>query len=273
MHKLTLPNGEDAFYLRKGTVLSLYEEIFNNDDYGKFDIKINDGDIIFDVGANIGLVSRYFAKKAKNLTIYAFEPVPAIYEVLEANLGLITTAAHVQSFNIGLGDTEKSVNINYYPAAPAQSAIIPVDFEERNQHLLDNYKEVFCKMVPAGRFIPKFLRPSFLRLLKKMLYKTIKVPVQIRSLSAMIAEIQTDRIHLLKLDAENYDIPILNGINDRDWGKIDQIAMEVHTSIKDGERELEEIRKIIESKGYAVMLDTSAMFSGIGSHMLYAKKN
>ncbi len=41
-----------------------------------YDTFIKEGDKIFDVGGNVGTHSIYFAKKFKNVTIYAFEPLP-----------------------------------------------------------------------------------------------------------------------------------------------------------------------------------------------------
>ena len=83
---LTLPNEENVYYIDKLTALYVYNEIFVDNQYLKYGIGVKEGDVVFDVGANIGLFSRFIANKAQNLKIFAFEPVPTIFKVLESNL-------------------------------------------------------------------------------------------------------------------------------------------------------------------------------------------
>lgn len=49
-------------------------------------IEFNDGDVILDIGAQVGIVSCYLGKKYPNTKIYAFEPVPENYRRLLRNL-------------------------------------------------------------------------------------------------------------------------------------------------------------------------------------------
>ena len=54
-----------------------------------FDKIIKRGDIIFDVGANIGLTSLFAAKRTgKAGKVYAFEPLPSTFKILKQNLQL-----------------------------------------------------------------------------------------------------------------------------------------------------------------------------------------
>lgn len=50
--------------------------------------KINEGDIIFDIGANVGIMALNFAKLAKNGKVYAFEPTHYALKKLYRNLEL-----------------------------------------------------------------------------------------------------------------------------------------------------------------------------------------
>ncbi len=55
------------------------------------------GDVVIDVGAHVGVVSCYLAKKWPGITVYAFEPIPANYDRLVRNIkanGLTNIAAH-----------------------------------------------------------------------------------------------------------------------------------------------------------------------------------
>ena len=82
MDQLTLPNGMEIAYLDKLTAIYCYNEIFKDAIYLDKGISIKDGDVIFDVGANIGLFSKYVDSKINNAMIYAFEPVPPIFKAL-----------------------------------------------------------------------------------------------------------------------------------------------------------------------------------------------
>lgn len=65
--------------------LSIYREIFHHKVYQSPEIKIEQNDIVFDVGANIGLFSIYASQFTK-AGIYAFEPHPINFKKLERNL-------------------------------------------------------------------------------------------------------------------------------------------------------------------------------------------
>jgi len=270
LKKLTLPNGEEIFYIDKLTALDVYEEINEENDYLHHGISVKDGDVIFDVGANIGLFSRFIAKQANDLKIFTFEPVPAIFEVLEANLSEIP--ADIKNYNIGLGEKSESIQINFYPRVSADSAIVPFNFDFKVQQYLENYKEVVCQNMPIARIVPKFLRKRVVKSSLRMLYKSEKVPCQIRTLSEIVQENNIERIDYLKVDAENYEKKVLAGIMDEDWDKIQQVAMEVHEHIEGGEHLLEEINELLKKKRFKVILDRESRFSKMGVHMLYAKK-
>ena len=58
------------------------------DDYNFDSIDFKDGDVVIDIGGNIGTVSLYLAKKYPFLKIYAFEPVEQNYENFLKNIEL-----------------------------------------------------------------------------------------------------------------------------------------------------------------------------------------
>jgi FkbM family methyltransferase len=68
-------NESDAF---------IYNEIFNNKEYETNKCKINKGDIVVDLGANIGIFSRYAWMKGA-FKVFAFEPEKNNFEVLCKN--------------------------------------------------------------------------------------------------------------------------------------------------------------------------------------------
>jgi hypothetical protein len=66
-------------------------DTFNFDVYDKQDSEmlfklLQDGDTIFDIGANIGWYSCHMAKKLPKAKIYSFEPIPETFEKLNKNI-------------------------------------------------------------------------------------------------------------------------------------------------------------------------------------------
>ena len=69
--------------------------------------------VVFDVGANIGLMSLYASSILPSGMIYSFEPVPETFQKLVFNIDL-NNKKNIQAFNFALGakDEEKSIYVN-----------------------------------------------------------------------------------------------------------------------------------------------------------------
>lgn len=57
---------------------------------------VHKGDVAFDIGANIGLYSRFLVQRFQASQVYAFEPMPDNRDLLAENLKIGDCAAHVQ---------------------------------------------------------------------------------------------------------------------------------------------------------------------------------
>ena len=273
MKEMQLPNGETIFFIDKFTTEYVYNEIYLDNVYLQHGISIKDNDIIFDVGANMGIASLYFAQQAKNLQFFTFEPVPAIFKVLEANLARLIPYHRIKNYNIGLSDVSEITEIIYLPGDSGESTIIPFDTERKVQKMVEYYDQAVEPFNPLAKYVPKFLRKFFVRLkVKRLLQTGIKVPCQLQTLSEIIAENKIERIDLLKIDAENYESYVLAGIKDEDWTKIQQIAIEIHTHIPGGENLLQEITELFLSKGFSCHEGEESLETLWGVYMLYAKR-
>ncbi len=78
------------------------------------------GDVLFDIGANIGLYSIYAAKK--NVKVIAFEPESQNYALINKNVYLNNCEDQVMVINIALSDTDCLDYLNI-PSFQAGSAI------------------------------------------------------------------------------------------------------------------------------------------------------
>ncbi|MGP8215293.1 MAG: FkbM family methyltransferase [Bacteroidia bacterium] len=128
--------------------------------------------VIIDIGANVGYYTLIGAGANNNASVYAFEPVPAIYERLEKNIGLN----------------------NYKNAVPINSAIgnseIPLKF------YLPNTKG----MAHAGSTK------------KGWASDTIEIEVKSYSLDNFKSTQGIKRIDLVKMDCEFHEVEALNGM-------------------------------------------------------------
>ena len=102
--------------LRNGVVLTappqtdlgfLFQEIWIDKTYNPKDYRIAPGDVIVDIGANIGVFSLYAATAAPRTEVYAFEPFPDNIRYLRQNIA----ASHIKNIRI----EEKAVARNAQP--------------------------------------------------------------------------------------------------------------------------------------------------------------
>jgi FkbM family methyltransferase len=67
-------------------VLAIVPKEILDDDYRLTAIDFRPGDVVIDVGANIGIVALYLAKKYPDIRIVAIEPVPTTFRHLQENI-------------------------------------------------------------------------------------------------------------------------------------------------------------------------------------------
>lgn len=92
------------------TVKTVLNEI-RHGEYGLDSMRFHRGDIVLDVGANVGIVSIILGKLNPGITIYAFEPVPLTYKTLLKNLKL-NGVSNVVAVNRALSGDGAPLTIN-----------------------------------------------------------------------------------------------------------------------------------------------------------------
>jgi FkbM family methyltransferase len=76
--------------------------------------EITPGDIVFDIGANIGLYTLPAALKLGGTgSVYAFEPVPLWFQRLRENIQLnrLSSMSNIFTYNVGLSDKNEMCNL------------------------------------------------------------------------------------------------------------------------------------------------------------------
>ncbi|WP_410004684.1 FkbM family methyltransferase [Aequorivita nionensis] len=82
--ELNLRNGL-TFYDANFNTLSIFNEIFVKKVYTSDIINIEENDVVFDIGANVGVFSLY-ASLIKGVSVFAFEPHPENFKKLSHNV-------------------------------------------------------------------------------------------------------------------------------------------------------------------------------------------
>ena len=269
MKKVTLPNGRKCFCLDKPTALESWYEIYEENDYFQYGLEIPENAVVFDVGANIGHFSRYVAEHYPSAHVYAFEPVPQIFEVFSANLKEYPDRIHF--YNLGLAEKADEVMIDYFPRLCVNSAIKPMVWDDLVEFALKNW-DTFTNGLKIAKIIPKRWRRFFVKRIIKFMFKAVPTKCFLQPLSAIIKENNLSKIDFLKIDAENYEDNVIAGINNEHWPLIQQLAMEVHQNIEGGENLIDKFTTLLESKGFSVKIGKESVAPGSNVFMLYAKR-
>lgn len=262
-----LPNGMKIYYLQKDEASVLYEQV---QEYLRHGIEVHEGDTVFDVGANIGLFTLWLYHLCqKKLTVYAFEPIPAIFEVLQCNVQRFDPEK-LLAFPCGLSQESKTMTFAYHPKATALSNAYPDDSNAEREQLkrtaLRNLKDAppFIRWL---RWLPPFLRSLILDRKLDAAFQIEQVTCQLRTVSEIIREHNIERIDLLKVDAEKSEFDVLLGIEEEDWSKIHQVVVEVH----DLDNRVEKITTLLKQHGLSqITVEQEPIFKGSDIFNLYA---
>lgn len=96
---------------------------FEGDDEAMLARLVAAGDRVFDVGANVGWHALHLAAANPTGTVYAFEPVPATYARMEANVAL-NDRANVAAFPFGLGEWEETLTLYLDESMPVGASAV-----------------------------------------------------------------------------------------------------------------------------------------------------
>jgi len=267
MRHITLPNGRRIAVISKFAARDVYEEIFDDNVYLREGLRIDPGDVVLDIGANVGLFSLFVLEQVPKLRLVAVEPIPQIFAALQENLEAHKPSdAEVTLLNVGLAENEGTAEFNFYPRLDSDSTRTPFDFERQVQSFLAMTE------TSIARLLPTHMRVWLIRTALRWFYAPQKIECRLQTLSQVIRELQLECIDYVKLDAENAEREVIAGLADGDWPKIRQMAIEVHTNIPGGEDLVEEFTALLRSRGFSVVVDLESRFSNVGVHMLYATR-
>lgn len=262
-----LPNGLAVFHQNRNETDYLYDEIFNKKTYSFYGIRFPDNAVVLDVGANIGMYSLYALQHCRSPRIYAFEPLPPIFESLSLNMR--PHGANVKLFPIGLSREETSVTFSYYPRYSMMSGVSEYARPSDEVEVVKRYLE---KEADAGSEGARELLREADDLLR-FRFEAESHTCRLRRLTDVIREEGIQHIDVLKVDVQRAELDVLRGLSEEDWQKIDQVVMEVHQAAGEESKDrVREISALLERHGLEVAAEQDELLAGTDRYNVYASR-
>lgn len=257
MNAIALPNGLTIHDASRAGAETVYDEIFVRQVYNQNGIEINDGDVIVDCGANVGLFSLWLAQNWV-VTIHAFEPVAETWRAAFKNLrGLV---ANVN--NLALGAATGTFEFFACPRVSQWSS----RKEMPPLQVIENLRHVERGMDESGwgwltRRLPFALKWWIARRIlawhgQRRLRKCWQTTWSFYADANKVGPVD-----LFKIDVEGDELNVLRGIEDRHWPLIKQFVIETHSF------ELASACvEVLKHRGYKTVTDCN------GLPMVYARR-
>ena len=265
MNKSKLNDGLELYCLRKTEALVLDSHV---DGYFQHGIQIKNGDVIFDVGANIGIFGLRVCHRFPQAQVFAFEPIPDIFKVLKKNAEL-HGQGRFHCFEVGISEEEGSAEFTYYPNSPALSTSHQ-DMWEKDPDMWLKAVKGSLEEAPKGYRWVRFLPDFMIRWIANFLVSgSKKFKCTLVPLSQIIESHQVNQIDLLKIDCEGAELFALKSIHPNFWPQIKQVVVEVH----DQDGRLETIKNMLEGYGFSkITIDKEKALKETALYNLYAVK-
>jgi amino acid adenylation domain-containing protein/FkbM family methyltransferase len=233
-----------------------YKQIFIDQTTTKY-VRLPPGACVFDVGANIGLFTLFVSQVYDNAKIYAFEPVPPVFSLLQANAALYGN--NVSLYNCGLANESKTVTFTYYPHLSCMSGYYADEQADREtlSLILQHQQEERPELASLTSYIDQLADDRT---------RSETFACRLTTISDVIRENGIDRIDLLKIDVEKSELDVLEGIADQDWNKIGNIVIEAH----DVDDQLQRLTTLLKNRGHHVHVEEDASLRQTGLFNVYA---
>ncbi|MGV9411530.1 FkbM family methyltransferase [Nocardia sp. NPDC003693] len=232
----------------------LWVEMSDEGFYRSAAATLRDGDVVLDIGANIGLSAIMFADTRPGVRVIAAEPAPVTFECLARNLG--THVPGSVPLRVAAGRDRGRAQFTWYPRASANSGLYA------DQRTDDKATEIFLRN--SG------LDDDAIGVLTNGLHVGEEIEVEVTTVSDIIESHCPDaEIGVLKVDVERAEMDVLEGISDTHWPRIHTVVAEVH----DLDGRLNEICDLLGAKGFRVHARQDRVLSGTELNEVFATRD
>jgi amino acid adenylation domain-containing protein/FkbM family methyltransferase/non-ribosomal peptide synthase protein (TIGR01720 family) len=234
-----LQNGLAVAQLNHNESDFLFTEMFERNAYLRHGIHLEPGQVVVDVGSNIGMFALFAHVLCEDLSFLCVEPNPHVRPLLEANLRTFGIRGRV--FDCGIADVDGTATFTFYSGFSILSGLHADVADEksvvrsyiRRQHDLEGSDEATVEEILAAK-----LRP-------------LELAVRLRPLGDVLDEAGITRIDLLKINVEKAELGVLLGLRDEHWAGIRQIALELH----DVDGRLARTLALLRQRGFEVVAE------------------
>lgn len=244
-----LPNGMAIACQNAEVADFVYEEIYQDNTYLRNGIVLGEDACVFDVGAHVGMFSLFVGNGHPGRSIYAFEPTPASYRLLEINAGLYSN--NIRPINCGLSSRRQQVDFVYYPNAPLMSG---------------RYADAAADTKLISSFLHNNIGLSGATVETSGPLEAEHHSCELRTVSDVVEELGIERIDLLKIDVEKSELDVLEGIRADHWDRVRQVVVEVH----DIDGRLGRISDLLAGKGFSCTVEKEKYLAGTALCNIYA---
>ncbi|MBN8232595.1 amino acid adenylation domain-containing protein [Corallococcus macrosporus] len=263
--RYALPNGLAILHQNKNETDYLYRELFQERLYIRHGVRLPARGVILDVGANIGMFSLFASLHAPDCQVYAFEPLPPLYETAAANCELY--GPRVKVLPVGMSNREHTATFTFYSRYTMMSG----QSEYANAaDEVDVIKTFLRNQRAAGDAAADTLLTNADELLEGR-FAEERHPARLRRLSDVMREEGLGQVDLLKVDVQRAELDVLEGIDDEHWPGIRQVVMEVHDARGHAsEGRAQAIERLLTARGFQVRVEQDPLLAGTDRHNLYA---
>ena len=257
-----LPNGLEIVHLNRHETDYVYREIFEDQSYLRHDIRLADGDTVVDIGANIGLFTLFVMSRCKDAEIFAFEPSPRVFDLLQANCAAYGDPSRIRAIHCGVAEKKGSAPFTFYEHSSVFSSFHPDEREDRAA-VQAVARNVLQQALPGTVHEADIADLTADRLRAE----TIECPLT--TVSDIIRENGIGRIHLLKIDAEKSEAGILRAIEEEHWPLIEQLVIEVHDRSRAA---VQSIGEQLTRRGFSCAVVEEKLLEQSGLFNIYATR-
>jgi FkbM family methyltransferase len=254
-----LPNGSSVRSINHSETDYLYREIFVDRMY--IPVRpLPTAPVVIDVGANIGLFSLFAVREWPGARVYAFEPVPAVFEVLHENTADVPG---VVVKNLALGREPGEGTMLFYPGYTMMSGF-DADPDADRELVLSYVRNVVAGLTPERGAL---LLETTAEMLQTRLAPE-PVNCRVERLSDVARRAGIERIDLLKVDVEGHELPVLQGIDTQTWPLIQQVVVEVADRVG----RLAAVTELLRKNGLQSVTRQPTDYRGTDLFMVYASR-